>query len=237
MFDITRSSDSATSVLSGARPEKVNDTHSLSIRAHKSIVAKTIAARFVTARELNGFSQTDASAKLGYKKSGQLSQIESGKKQPPMALLVRAAEVYRVSTDYLLGVSDEPDRDPKLAVRLHVLKAWESILGDAAQKLCDSAITATKNMGDNWQVAQAYLDEGERLLSAFRAFQRLNAEAFDDMRGGAALISAAERFEHALGESRFQITRTHRVMGLTVKQVADPARLAQNMDLFAAGQA
>lgn len=238
MFDLTRSGDGITDVvLSGAKPAKVNDTHSLSMRAHKSIVAKRVAERFVTARELNGLSQTEGATLLGYKKSGQLSQIESGKKAPPLSVLVRASEAYRVSVDYLLGASEEPDRDPKNAMRLRILLGCRGVMEDMAHKLCDSVIRAADGMGENWQVAHAFMEEGEKLLQSFKAFRRLNGAAFDEeMRGGASLDATAERFELALAEARFQVERNRKLREMAVKQVAEPRRVAKNMDLFVTDQ-
>lgn len=42
-------------------------------------------------------------------KQNTYSQYESGKRQLPIEVLIALAEYYRVTTDYLLGLSDIPN--------------------------------------------------------------------------------------------------------------------------------
>ena len=59
-------------------------------------------------RERRGVSVRQAAGELGV--TGQfLSQVELGNRGPSLDLLVRMAEYYEVSTDFLLGVSDDPN--------------------------------------------------------------------------------------------------------------------------------
>lgn len=232
MFELTRSGGLSTNVLSGARPKKAHDTHSLSIRAHKAIVGKVVAQRFVQARELNGMSQTEGAHALGYAKSGQLSLIESGRKSPPLAILVKASEAYRVSVDYLLGVCEDPDRDPASEIQLRIQRENARQLEDMSRTLGEALIHSTRMMDPTAQAARAFTVDGERLIAAFHGFLKVNREEFEGMRGGAPVMSALSKFEDALNTSRQYVARHQKLMDGTTRIVADPGRLAANKDIF-----
>ena len=55
-------------------------------------------------RERAGLSQTDLAPLIGLseRSKGYISAIESGKKIPPAVMIVRIAQYFNVSTDYLL---------------------------------------------------------------------------------------------------------------------------------------
>ena len=50
---------------------------------------------------------------------------------------MRAAHVYRVSVDYLCGLTDEPDRDPASEVNLHIIRSAEGMIRAQTQGLID----------------------------------------------------------------------------------------------------
>lgn len=74
-------------------------------RAEQAELARVVGLRLKEAREAVGMSQLDAAKQLGYANSTKLSKIESGKhsSQILMWVLIRAAELYDVSLDYLVG--------------------------------------------------------------------------------------------------------------------------------------
>lgn len=196
------------------------------------MVSQVIAKRFIQARELNGLSQTEGAHALGYAKSGQLSLIESGRKAPPLAVLVKASEAYRVSTDFLLGVCDDPDRDPVSEIQLRMQRENARQLEDMSRRLGEALIESTKLMDPTAQAARAFTGEGERLVVAISSFVRLNRDEFDGMRGGATVLSALSKFEDALNTSRQYVARHQKLMDGTLRTVAEPGRLAANKDLF-----
>lgn len=204
----------------GQRPKAVHSTHSLLMRATKTEVRKIIADRLLQAREINGFSQTEAALKFGYKTPAQLSLWEQCRRMPPLAMLVRASAVYRVSLDYLMGVSPEPDRDPMSAERMQVLNAAQEMCEGMSRALADAIIAQTKVGGPTVQAAYAITGEGDRFLAATRRFMELNSKKFDDMRGGATLKSFADSFEiNGLAVARDQIARHARTNATAVRVV------------------
>jgi len=60
-------------------------------------------------RQASGLSQIQVSAAIGI--SGRAYQyFEYGQQEPSIAILVKLANYFKVSADYLLGLSDDPKR-------------------------------------------------------------------------------------------------------------------------------
>lgn len=53
--------------------------------------------------------QQDELAKLLKTNASTMSRIENGKKQPDPEMIIMIAELFNVSTDYLLGLVDDPN--------------------------------------------------------------------------------------------------------------------------------
>ena len=65
-------------------------------------------ARLYELRENANMKQTDLAAQVSLK-SGAISKYEKGVAQPSMETIIRFAEIFHVSVDYLLGVSSIPN--------------------------------------------------------------------------------------------------------------------------------
>lgn len=68
------------------------------------------AIRLKELREQAGFSQAVLARKLGVRQS-TVGMWENGKNKPQNSKLEMMASIFDVSTDYLLGRSDEPNTD------------------------------------------------------------------------------------------------------------------------------
>ena len=64
-------------------------------------------SRLRTLREERNLSRKEVAELLGVTKT-QINDLEHGKTGTSMARLVVLAEYYKVSTDYLLGITDDP---------------------------------------------------------------------------------------------------------------------------------
>lgn len=216
-----------------AKPKSAQSTHSLLARATKAEVKKIVAARLLSARELNGLSQTEAARKLGYATPAQLSLWEQCRRMPPMQMLVRASSVYRVSLDFLMGVSPEPDRDPMSATRRYVLDSSREMMNEMACTLADAVIDQTQAGGPTVEVAYLMLSEGERFVAAFRRFVEINGNKFENMRGSAPFKTFAESFEaNCLEAARGQVGRYSRINSKAVKATLKKIRPIRDIDLF-----
>lgn len=69
--------------------------------------AKNFGERLTAIRQQRNLSQVSVSKAVGITQT-QLSDMENGKTGTTLPRLVKLAEFYRVSTDYLLGITDDP---------------------------------------------------------------------------------------------------------------------------------
>ena len=63
-------------------------------------------------REKEKITQSELAKELGISQN-TYSQYETGARQPSLEMLVKLAEFYFVSTDYILGLTDKPEPYPK----------------------------------------------------------------------------------------------------------------------------
>ena len=66
--------------------------------------------RMIALRKQHGYSQQRVSEIL-HIASRSYQYYEYGQREPTVSVIIVLAELYGVSTDYLLGVSDDPRRD------------------------------------------------------------------------------------------------------------------------------
>jgi putative transcriptional regulator len=94
-------------------------------RPQPSAFGRAIGARLRDLREERGWTQRELDSRLGILQS-KLSKYESGTHQPSLRTLVRMANLFGVSTDYLLtgsGTPAPPLRDDRLLDRFRRLGA------------------------------------------------------------------------------------------------------------------
>lgn len=220
--------------LTGAKSSDLVNTLSLSSRRSKAELRKHVAARFVAAREMNGHTQVVAASLFGYKTSAQLNQWETGKRMPPLEMIVRAGLVYRVSIDYLLGVCMDPDRDPASEERMHLLRGAESALHDMAVRLAEAIVYQTNLGGPSVFTAARIVQGGRNFLESFQKFRRLNTAAYEDLRGGASLDAAAAEMEQTLVEAKAMLEKNQRINEAALKGVIKNRKPTENYPLFEA---
>lgn len=174
------------------------------------LLRKVVGDRFIKARELNGWSQSDAAGLLGYTNSTQLSLIERGERLPPLALVCRAAEVYASSVDYLLGVSDDPERDVRQAARGAVLRHVRALIARNAEIVSETVIDGLRGDFSTELRATCLISRVGDLCSAVDRFRGMNA-GFDDIRGGATLLLAVEGARQSLEQVCALLDRRERI--------------------------
>jgi len=143
--------------------------------------------RLVIARKLNSLDQKEAADKLGYKNSSQLSKVESGEAPLPKSLLRKASLAYGVSCDWLLGLSNEPERDAREAHVMGVMRAvHESVRKNAERVAVEMLALANDQLPLEAQLRKL-LTAGRAATQSFENVCRHNATFNDDIRGGAML--------------------------------------------------
>ena len=89
-----------------------------------------ISERLREARIRAGLTQIDLAVAMGDRyTSSMVSQVEAGRRSIRLDGLANAARELQVSTDYLLGLTDDPTPYPELSRRLAQLDALEHEIG------------------------------------------------------------------------------------------------------------
>lgn len=75
-------------------------------------------ARFKELRLKNNLTSAEVAKILGLKSKGSISAFEAGRSVPSVDVLIKVAEIFNVSTDYLLGMDevDIVDLQPEILV-------------------------------------------------------------------------------------------------------------------------
>lgn len=90
----------------------------------------SFAHRLAVLRKERKISQNALAAELGYSR-GQIANYELGSREPDFSTLIRIAEYFEVSTDYLIGKTD---------IRSIEIKPALGKLIDSAEGLSDESI-------------------------------------------------------------------------------------------------
>jgi transcriptional regulator with XRE-family HTH domain len=92
---------------------------------------EVLAKRLKWLREKERYSQKEIAAKIGMTVSGY-QKIEYGERDPKLDVLIKLAELYGESTDFLLGVNDKNKVLNEISEKINVYKA---LLGRAKMEL------------------------------------------------------------------------------------------------------
>ncbi|MBS4051999.1 MAG: helix-turn-helix transcriptional regulator [Methylomonas sp.] len=139
------------------------------------------------ARELVDISQEQAAKLLNTSKQA-IADAEAGRLNPmPLKLLKGAAELYGVSSDWLLGIVDDWERDPQTQGSRDFLSGlYNAHLRHYAELVA--------RQDEIQQVNAQALAAIQEIIEAFGIFQNLNPE-FQDQMGGARLLKAIKSAE------------------------------------------
>ena len=90
---------------------------SIELKREISDIRRTAGARLKEAREMCELKLEQARKRLHLNNAQDLRKIENAMEELPLWLVVRAAKVYEVSTDWILGVTDDWEVDARLTSR------------------------------------------------------------------------------------------------------------------------
>lgn len=203
--------DDADDLSDDSHGDCIDDAGPLAERGRSNALLKRLLAkRLAACRELNGWGQTQAALLLGYKNATQLSLLEQGKRMPPPVLLIQMARVYGVSSDYLLGLSDEPERDPSTAAVKASINQVRVMLDRNATAVCEAL-----HQSHRFDTSQAFRETGvvsrvKYLLDSVTRFREISPISFDDTRGSAKLLYAAREADEAITEVGNLLDQAHR---------------------------
>lgn len=192
--------------------------------------ADAVRRNLVTARVTSGFSQLEAAARLGYENSTQLSLIESGRRPVPSAatFIIKAAEVYGVSIDWLVGASPLVEPDGKLVREHAILRQFESIAHGVGATLAAALVETSAQAWPLLCECQKLLDLVDRAGAALQTMR--NCYGFDDARGGSSLLRAHEEMAEAARPLRSKLNRFRSTEQILVNLKAGRSILPEHFD-------
>lgn len=180
-------------------------------------LVRVVGERMRDARSLCNMSQVEAARRLGYRNSSKLSKVEGATdtQSVPMALIVKAARLYDVSTDYLLGISGEWESKDPQAVQERALSGWLFEVWENARIRDMQALRGFHRKLTAIETAVgALFAETANAQAALERFAEINPE-FEDMRAGATLANNVKRAAETARGARMQLQRLHMECGLT----------------------
>ena len=157
-----------------------------------------IGRRISAAREMNGLSQGELAQTLGFTGSTQLCLWEQGKRLPPLHFVSLLSNALAVSTDWLLGLDEEPERDSAMAARNAVIRRMSSMLEQHAGAVANVLIEAGRFDPVPELRNSQVISKVSSLCCALDKFRNLNAELFNDARAGAMLLRTAKDAREAV---------------------------------------
>ncbi|MFK5950339.1 MAG: hypothetical protein QM500_16395 [Methylococcales bacterium] len=152
-------------------------------------LVKVIGVRMVEARKLCGLTQINAAKLLGYSNSSKLAKIEnaSDTDSVPFMLIHKASGVYKVSMDFLYGVTDVYERDPVLAQQKQIeqwlFNQYSTIREDESKQLK----TVLKRVVDLEGVAANSAKRAVKNIETLERMIVINPECENNLKGLAKL--------------------------------------------------
>lgn len=196
---------------------------------------KEFGRRMKQARGLTKFTQEEAAALLGYKNSTKLNKIELGSDTQAvrLILIIRAAKLYDVTTDFLLGMSgDDWERDPNVFAQRECGGWLLDHIADKRRAEAQAMISLHRRQELLFVKVSKFLGRAKDNLDLLKTVRELNPSFDDDLRGGSKLM-------------RFLVETAEDAMGLThelkkIRAYSDVAKkngvdVGVNLDIFDGG--
>lgn len=182
---------------------------------------RIVGERFIAARDINGYHQQEAAEMIGYGNGTQLSLVEKGERLPPVPVFIRAVEVFGVSVDYLMGLSDEPERDPRMAERQSAMRHVSGMVMGLSEVVVNQLQLYLTRGAPSVMATRSLLQSGQALIDAVQTMRSRNPDAFDELLGGATVERTHEEFAKALLSAKSILDRHDRMSEEVIRRVED----------------
>jgi len=188
-----------------AAPADPSSNRGKQFRKDAPLHKQVIAPRIVAARCLNGVRQQELALALGYTNGAQLNQWEMGRRPIPLGMLVRVASELGVSMDYLVGLSDDHERDPLLARRSALHRSVRCQLDTVVDALAGAF---ERHAATTTPIEVSHLLRvSEQAVAAVNGFVEANQEAMLDMPKGAPVLRAIHDLAEVTAVARERMDR------------------------------
>jgi len=120
-----------------------------------------LAKRLKMLREKHGYLQKFVADKLGIR-SNTLSGYETGTRSPDPEMLVKLAELYNVTTDYLLGITDIPFVDNEQNRKNAIIEKIKTEFSDADLMFKDLSDMSADQLEEVYEFIKFKKSQGEK---------------------------------------------------------------------------
>lgn len=157
---------------------------------------QVVARRLRAARKSAGLSEMDAAEALVHKGITQVSLAESGGRIPPLLDLIKYADLYSTSLDFLSGRINDPIAEEEEHGRSLITRSVGQVIAGCFAKFSSAvaehaAVCISGHRADRADIREA-LQFSREAMGALRRVKELNPE-YEDLRGGATLENALSR--------------------------------------------
>lgn len=161
-------------------------------REEEQSILNAVAKRLVRARRASGFTQADIALRLGHANLTMISLFEGAKRAPSLRNLQILADTYGVTTDYLLGRTDDLGLVPEEGNQALIKGIVKGVLRGYHEKYLDELATITAISVESASMDRVLLDQvattSIELTDALATIQRHHGNVFEEkLRGGAKL--------------------------------------------------
>jgi transcriptional regulator with XRE-family HTH domain len=157
-----------------------------------------IGRRINAAREMSGLTQGELAQALGFTNGTQLCLWEQGRRLPPLHFISLLSTAMAVSTDWLMGLDDAPERDSATAARNAVVRRMSDMLERHAGAVADVLLEAGRFDAVPELRNSQIVSKVSSLCHAVEKFRNLNPNLFDDAKAGAMLLRTAKDAREAV---------------------------------------
>lgn len=229
--------DAAPANLAMFEPDECGEGMSPSSRAkdEEQALRDVVASRLVRARRAAGLKDLEVAKRLGHSNLTMISLFENGHRSPSLKNLQVLADLYEVTTDYLLGRTDDLGLAPEEGNQALITGVLTAVLGKYNQRYLEglARVTAISVEGASMdrvllgRVAEISIE----LSDALAVIRKHHGSAFEGLRGGGKLerliselsVSVKDRIASKQRESAL-IEFDHPVC--TVQQVSEAVQQA-----------
>lgn len=160
-------------------------------KAEEQALRDVVAKRLVRARRAAGFKDLEVARRLGHANLTMISLFENGHRSPSLKNLQVLADLYGVTTDYLLGRTDNLGLAPEEGNQALITGVLTGVLTGYNQKYLEGLAEVTAVAVEGASMDRVLLDKvadtSVELCNSLELIRKHHGQVFDDLRGGAKL--------------------------------------------------
>lgn len=149
-----------------------------------------VGPRLRKARKLAGFSESAAGLALAHKGVTQISLFENGRRAPSLNNLRLLADLYCVTTDYLLGAHNDVTRAPEEGNQAVLVGVMAEAVGTQFQSMVNAMARQSAIMIEGFSADRDLLGKVATMVDDLGSALEITRRdpGFDDLRNGAKVL-------------------------------------------------